>query len=457
MMHTIFNNQSEFLSDRQKLFSVNIRSPGEAWQPVSLCNARVGLRQTGIVSIGSFDFTGTVEVSVTFAQAITSWKIRPLHDEVKARRMSDREIGFTLIHPRKLSIEINGDTLNNLHLFANDLETSVPDPAGKGVVTYPPGIHHIGGDGFLRLQSGQTLYLPYGAVLKTKGIVCDHVDHVRICGRGVVDLSEWMPVQTYDKTRPDTRGVCVTFARQITLEGILFLNPNHYTVYVGQSDHVSIRNIKTISSSLWADGIDCMSTTHLEVDDVFLRTSDDCIAIYGHRWDFYGDTRHIRVRNSVFWADVAHPVMIGIHGWHEKEGDLIEDVLIENIDILLHDEILEQYQGALAVNAGDANVVRDITFSGIRIEEVRAGQIFNIRVYKNDDYNPKPGQKIQNVIIRDVTYSGPDKASEISGYDLERRVERVSIQNLVINGAVVLNPEDANIRIGPFVTGVTFS
>ena len=109
------------------------------------------------------------------------------------------------------------------------------------------------------------------------------------------------------------------------------------------------------------------------------------------------------------------------------------------------------------VNAGDANIVRNITFSGIRIEEVRAGQIFNIRVYKNDDYNPKPGQRIQNIVIRDVTYAGPDKTSEISGYDQERQVESVSIQNLVINGAVVLKPEDGDIRIGRFVTGVTFS
>ncbi len=433
-----------------------MRRPGDVWSPVSLCNARVGLRLTGIVSVGSFDFSGTVEVSVSFREIIHAWKIRPIKHSVKADRVSDREIVFTLTCPRKLSVEINGDTVNNLHLFANAPEESVPVAGEPGVVTYPPGIHHIGGDGFLRLQSGQTLYLPYGAVLKTRGIVCDRVENVRICGRGVVDLSAWMPVQTFDKTRPDTRGVCMTFARNVTVEGILFLNPNHYTVYIGQCDQVSIRNIKTISSSLWADGIDCMSTTNLEVDDVFLRTSDDCIAIYGHRWDFFGDTRHIRVKNSVFWADVAHPVMIGIHGWHEKDGDIIEDILVENIDILLHDEILEQYQGAMAVNAGDANIVRNITFSDIRIEEIRSGQILNVRVYKNDDYNPKPGKKISNVVFRDINYSGPSKSSEISGYNEACRVEGVVIQNLVINGKPVVKPEEGDIRIGRYVSQVTF-
>src|SRR5690606_39407575 len=54
--------------------------------------------------------------------------------------------------------------------------------------------------------------------------------------------------------------------------------------------------------------------------------SDDCIAIYGHRWSYYGDTRNITVRNSVLWADVAHPTMVGIHGDHHNNGSLIENI-----------------------------------------------------------------------------------------------------------------------------------
>ena len=148
--------------------------------------------------------------------------------------------------------------------------------------------------------------------------------------------------------------------------------------------------------------------------------------------------------------------MIGIHGWHEKDGDIIEDILVENIDILLHDEILEQYQGAMAVNAGDANIVRNITFSDIRIEEIRSGQILNVRVYKNDDYNPKPGKNISNVVFRDISYSGPPKSSDISGYSEGCGVEGVVIRNLVINGKSVMTPEEGDIRIGSFVSGVIF-
>ena len=46
----------------------------------------------------------------------------------------------------------------------------------------------------------------------------------------------------------------------------------------------------------------------------FSRTSDDCIALYNHRWNWWGGSSDITVQNSVLWADVAHPINVGGHG-----------------------------------------------------------------------------------------------------------------------------------------------
>lgn len=62
----------------------------------------------------------------------------------------------------------------------------------------------------------------------------------------------------------------------------------------------------------------------------FLRTSDDCVAIYGSRWDNYGGASDIIVRNMVLWADVAHPMMIGTHGDYRHQGDILEDIEIRD-------------------------------------------------------------------------------------------------------------------------------
>ncbi len=41
-----------------------------------------------------------------------------------------------------------------------------------------------------------------------------------------------------------------------------------------------------------------------------MRNSDDCIAIYAHRWNYYGGSRNVTLQNSILWADIAHPINI---------------------------------------------------------------------------------------------------------------------------------------------------
>lgn len=134
------------------------------------------------------------------------------------------------------------------------------------------------------------------------------------------------------------RGVEISYSRNISIEGITVIDPPHYTVLLGQSERIDIRNIKTFSTRGWSDGIDMMACTDVKIDSVFLRTSDDCIAIYASRGDYQGDTRRVAVTRSILWADVAHPANIGTHGNHEGNGDVIEDILFHVIDILEHHE-----------------------------------------------------------------------------------------------------------------------
>ena len=45
---------------------------------------------------------------------------------------------------------------------------------------------------------------------------------------------------------------------------------------------------------------------------MFCRNSDDCTTAYATRKGFSGSTRNVRMRNSTLWADVAHPIFIGM-------------------------------------------------------------------------------------------------------------------------------------------------
>jgi polygalacturonase len=195
----------------------------------------------------------------------------------------------------------------------------------------------------------------------------------------------------------------------------------------GQSRGLTIRNLRTFSAGGWTDGIDLMACSNVHIDGAFLRTSDDAVAIYADRWDYHGDARNYLVENSTLWADVAHPVNIGLHGSKDVPRT-IENLVFRNIDILDHDEDDRDYQGALAITDGDNNLVRNVVFDDIRVDRIEEGILFNFRVVFNQKYSLAPGRGIENIVMRRVrSRSGNANRPVIAGYDTHRTVRDVSL------------------------------
>ena len=203
---------------------------------------------------------------------------------------------------------------------------------------------------------------------------------------------------------------------------------------VGESDSVSVNNVKSISSYGWGDGMNVFASNNVSYDGVFCRNSDDCSTVYATRKGFNGGCRNIEMKNSTLWADVAHAVMIGLHG-NSEIGDTITNVAYRNIDILDHAEPQIDYMGCMAINNGDNIVVDGVTFDNIRVEDIRGGNLINMRVCYNKKYCTAPGRGIRNVLFKDVTYNGGNaELSIMTGYNEDRRIENVVFDNLVING-----------------------
>lgn len=459
-------------------FAVYVRIPGENWQQLFVYEVKVDMHHVRCASMAYFDMSGKVEIRVeSHSQPIHDVVIRPLSVDLPFAR-TDREITFMLDQPQKLSIEINGERFSNLHLFANPCENDAPDPQQDNVLLLQPAIHRTedifrlleeaeGTDGrmrdtlyfapgmhyieetLLRIPSGITVYIAGGAVV-AGSMVCDHVHNVSLRGRGIIHLADFHRFSAF-------RGIRIMFSEHIFVEGIITLDPPHYSIYLGKSRHVSVRNFKSFSTRGWSDGIDMMACKNIEIDDVFLRTSDDCIAIYGSRWDYYGNSSDIRVSNSILWADVAHPLMIGTHGNHHGDGDVIENVVFENIDILEHHEPQTNYMGAMAINAGDKNIVRNVLYRNIRVEPFELGRLIDLRVVWNKDYNPVPGCRIEHIRFEDILYNGDNSNPiQILGYDDERVVHHVNFKNLKINGQAIQQPEQGMFEVNNYAYGILF-
>ncbi|WP_188197046.1 Ig domain-containing protein [Nonomuraea sp. SYSU D8015] len=409
-------------------FSVKARTPHGQWQTVPVLrgqtktiNEKTGAGILRNTSVATFDFSGTVEVEVTSSKgAIGSARIRPLSYGVKHEATGDT-VRFSLTEPRNLSIEIDGEIFDNLQLHANPIEAQRPEQGEPDVIYFGPGLHTVAGN-VLMVPSGKTVYLAGGAVLKAR-VEFNKVENARLLGRGILWNADG--------------GITAAFSKNIEIDGIMVLNPRTgYACTIGQSKQVTVRNLHSYSSGQWGDGIDVFSSEDVLIEGVFMRNSDDCIAIYAHRWDYYGDTRNVTVRDSILWADVAHPVNMGTHGNPEKP-EVIENIVFSNIDVLDHREPQILYQGCFAMNTGDSNLIRNVRIQDVRVEDFRWGQLINLRVMANR-YNSAPGRGIEDVYVRNLKYDGKNaNMSVIVGYDADRPVKNVTFQNLAINGTVI--------------------
>lgn len=434
-------------------FTVKVRPEGKSkWVLVPIYLVKVDeVRGTKHhvehASMATFDFSEKVEITVTYNKGkIDSARVRPLSYDIPFT-IEGNTLQFSLEKPANLSVEVNGDIFHNLHLFANPLDTFEVDKKNPDLIYFGPGIHRFEGGEF-RIPSGKTVYVAGGAVMMGRMLI-ENVQDVKLLGRGIIDPSVKM-------------GIRIANSRNVYVEGLVATQ-----CATGGSDCVTIRNVKVISYFGWGDGMNVFSSRNILFDRVFCRTSDDCTTVYGTRLGFEGPSSNITMQNSTLWADVAHPIFIGIHGNVEKP-EILENLNYVNIDILDHKEKQLNYQGCLAINAGDENLIRNVRFEDIRIENFRQGQLVNLRIFFNEKYCKAPGRGIENVVFKNVSYTGNrSEFSVIEGYDAQRKVRNIRFENLRINGQIISDDmpgkpkwyhtgDMARIYVGPHVEGVSF-
>ncbi|MFT3845693.1 MAG: endo-polygalacturonase [Lacibacter sp.] len=433
-------------------FTVQVRNPDGKWQDLFEYNIKVDevkgtKHHVANATMCSFDFGGEVEVAVKSNKVIVNEvKIRPLYYEIK-HEIKGRTVYFKLRKSANISIEINGDIFHNLHLFANPVDQFMPDKKDTNLIYFSAGVHKIE-NGKKYIPSGKTVFLAGGSVLMGQLLV-EGVHDVKILGRGIIDPSVKMGIHIANSKRITVEGICVTQCA------------------TGGSDSVTIRNVKSISYYGWGDGMNVFASNNVLFDGVFCRNSDDCTTVYGTRKGFTGGCKKITMQNSTLWADVAHPIMIGVHG-NTANPDVLEDLKYINIDILDHKEMQLDYQGCLTINAGDNNLIRNVLFENIRVEDFRQGQLINLRVFFNSKYCTSPGRGIENILFKNISYNGTrSEVSVIAGYDSTRKIKNVLFENLVINGVLITDDmpgkpkwfktsDMARIFIGEHVEGLEF-
>ncbi|KAM0327436.1 hypothetical protein ACHAQA_005723 [Verticillium albo-atrum] len=412
--------------EKSTAFEVKVRTPGGKWKDLSVyrpthteINTTTGGRVYPRSSMVYFDFNGTAEISARWTgDRPKEVRVRPDSYGIVPSR-SGHTIKFTLDRPRDVVLQINNEVFNVLHVFTNAPPVDEPSPDDDDVIYFGPGFHQVPKK--IVVPSGGIVYIAGGAVVSVEAIEFTNVTNAAVRGHGVL-------------TFPRSGNIRVTRSQNIEINGPIGLN---FLARTFEAKDVLIKNWRSFSSVQWGDGIDIFCSENVLIDSVFLRNSDDCLALYNHRDEWYGDVKNVTLQNSSLWADVAHPINIGTHG-NTANPEVATGITIRNVDILDHREKQLYYQGAIAINAGDSNLVKDVLIEDVRVENFRLGQLLNFRVMRNRKYNTSPGRGIRDVVIRDLEYNGEGStASVFSGYDEERTISNVTFYNLKINGKVI--------------------
>ena len=272
----------------------------------------------------------------------------------------------------------------------------------------------------MRVPSNTTVYLEGGSYF-TGTFAINDAENVSILGRGIA-----RPTKGYE-------GCHVYRSKNVLVDGLV-LN----TCPIGESQNVILHDVRSISHPSWGDGLNVFGgCENILFDRVFCRNSDDCTTAYATRKGFNGSVHNVRMTNSTLWADVAHPIFIGLHG-NPAVGDSIVNLSYDNIDIICHAESQIDYQGCLAINCGDNNYVKDVTFDNIRIEQIQDGCITQVKVGWNQKYCTAPGAGVENVLFRNIRYYGTlPNISIINGYDENHKVKNITFEGLKINGRTI--------------------
>ena len=393
-------------------------------------NAPIGNNKHKVseISYAFFDFTGDVFVKVVCKnKKYKSVRIRPDYKGVIANAWNDSTVQFLLFQPENVSVEFDDNITDNLLLFTSKPVVSEKDAKaqakkeGKKFVYYAPGYYT---QDSVSVSSNTMVYLAGGAYF-TGTFSINNAHNVSIVGRGVA-----RPADGY-------QGARVYRSTNVLIDGLIV-----NTCPVGGCDGVTLHDVKSISYPSWGDGLNVFASNHVTYDRVFCRNSDDCTTAYATRAGFEGSACHILMKNSTLWADVAHPIMIGIHGAaagpHPERLDSLVDLRYENIDVLCQSEPQVDYQGCLAINCGDNNLVKDVVFDNIRIENLHQGSLLHVKVCYNSKYCAAPGLGVENITFRNIRYKGDmPYMSVIAGYNEERKVKNITFEGLKINGQAI--------------------
>jgi hypothetical protein len=365
-------------------------------------------------SFAYFDLEGSTKVTVNCSGKVERAKILPSSLHIQPA-ISGSSVSFKLNGPAQVTVEVNGDDIESLHLFANPWDENPPKEGDPGVTYFGPGIHEVDN---VPVTSG-TVYIAPGAVVRGKpdpqvpdgAVFMISGSNVVLRGRGIIDGS-LCPRRT-------RHLITVRNTHDVRVEGVILRDCSKWNMPINSSDRVTVENIKLFGWRGNTDGIDICNSRDVKVSGCFLRTWDDLVVIKTNRKG--GPSERILVEKCVLWSEIAHALSLGA-----ELRDSVSDVRFQNCDVI-HDKGREW---TLRVYHCDAAQIHNIVFSDIRVEE--SPRLISLWIGASVWGRDQERGHIDGVHFESISVAGGPATISLEGFDATHLVENTVFSNVTI-------------------------
>lgn len=443
------------------------------------------------ISYARFAFSGTVKLQVNVLHSFEKYTLSPLSYQIPSKKQGN-SVSFILNKPRKLVFKLDGvDEM--LFIFADAPEVNIPRLDNANVTNLKDYVtNNIGsalqtkqiqaaidqvsakGGGTLFVPNGKyltgtfvmrknvILYLESGAIIQGSGdlndyndngdrtgnilekrgalIYFDKADNARIMGRGVI-ACQGTKIKT--ETGQKIRICNIRESDNSGIYDIIIRDSGGFNIHILHSSNVTMQGYKIINDVSLAnqDGTDPDGCNGVIVDDVFMYTSDDAIAVKAD----YRLCENIIVKNCVFWT-VKSALKVGSDPYFGARN-----ILFQNNDVVHSDRALALYSGK--------GPIEDVRFIDNKSEFVGGNAKRQLIVFQvsNSKQNHKEADKrgigyINNVqVINYTAYQQSQNKSLVSGTIASdgsiHKVSNVLFKNLVIEGKHIMSAKDGNMIV----------
>ncbi|MCL1820685.1 MAG: glycosyl hydrolase family 28 protein [Oscillospiraceae bacterium] len=401
-----------------------------------------------------FDFEGKVTVEIEMpglGKAVESAAVLPSSHGI-VPEVKDGRVTFSVTEPGFYTVIYNNHVNKATHIFANPIETDIPDKNDPNVFFIEPGHWAIDA---IALKSDQTLYISGGAVVNSVVIV-DNAVNVTIRGRGIIDGSDFPGHNqpgSYARVPIDIRN-----SKNITAEGFIIANANcwNFNSYATENAHIS--NVKIISARQNGDGFTFQSCKNHTVTDSFARTWDDSLVLK----NYSGSTKDITFERIQIWTDLAQSMEIG----YETNKGLtikpeISDVLFKDITVLYN-----FHKPVISIHNSDDAFIHDITYRNIIVENAFMQGDNGVNKELIEFHMNKSGWtavrdewgSIRDILIDGLTVlnteDGAIPESRFLGHNENHGIENVTIRNVTILGEKITDLTALRANVNEFVHNI---